>query len=219
MAVQTRDTTWSYPLVNISSDLSIPRTSVQKGLSPSLRGTDGSLRGGIRPFSGFRTAYELDYVGYSNSEYAISPAYTAANSVVTEFFPVSVIRTSNDSSRNPYQIQAFVYRVKKTDNSRADVFIDYIDTVRGENGSKKYSPNDPEAASFTKNLLMFNLTGDQVNAPMDVKVFGKLIYIFVEGRMPAVAYFDDKAPPLLGQTGDKLQTSVASQVLGFDPIL
>ena len=209
MAVKTRDTTWSYPLVNITSDLSVPRTSVSKGLFPSLRGVDGSLRGGARPFPGMRTVHELGYVGYSQTGYDItnnagaSADYSATNSVVTDFFPVSVVRTSSDANRNPYQIQAFVYRVKKavagSDDQRAEVFIDYIDIKRanttsgGHNTNNIYTPADHEDASDTGNLLMYNLTGDQIDAPMDVKVFGKLIYVFIEGRMPAVAFFDDKA--------------------------
>ena len=209
MAVKTRDTTWSYPLVNVTSDLSVPKTSVAKGLFPSLKGVDGSLRGGVRPFPGMRTVHELDYANYSQSGYditnnaGVSTPYSATNSVVTDFFPVSVVRTSSDSNRNPYQIQAFVYRVKKavagTDDQRAEVFIDYIDIKRadtasgGHNTNNLYTPADHEDASDTGNLLMYNLTGDQIDAPMDVKVFGKLIYVFVEGRMPAVAYFDDKA--------------------------
>ena len=77
----------------------------------------------------------------------------------------------------------------------ADVFIEYYDTKQGA----WYTPDSPHAPSgsatknnYTANLLMYSCSPTE---PMQVKTLGRLVFVFVRGRSPALFYLDpDNAP-------------------------
>lgn len=77
----------------------------------------------------------------------------------------------------------------------ADVFIEYYDTKQGA----WYSPDSPHAPSgsatknnYTANLLMYSCSPTE---PMQVKTLGRLVFVFVRGRSPALFYLDPENAP------------------------
>jgi hypothetical protein len=185
---------WPFPLTQVSQDKSVPRPSVPKGLQAELVGVDGTLRGGVRPAQGVQLAYELDFFGN---------VYHDEDSIVTDFFPVTFRRGDDSAS------YGFVYRAIRgnpegsTSSSSgsgsageplADVFVDF------------WHPGD--AAWCQGNLLM---EGVSATAQMDVEVFGRLVYVFMAGRSPAMFYLDVDEEDLQDYVfGDFAGSSVSS---------
>lgn len=50
---------WTFPLVGVSARKVLPRTSSDKDAAFELTGSDGALRGGLRPFPGFVRSHDL----------------------------------------------------------------------------------------------------------------------------------------------------------------
>tara|TARA_Y100001938_G_scaffold79381_1_gene109650 strand:+ start:4072 stop:15234 length:11163 start_codon:yes stop_codon:yes gene_type:complete len=74
------NTKWGYPLTMVSQDKRVPLPGVMDGYAGELCGVDGSVQGGLRPFGGFKTVYELNF--FSNP-------YHNEHSFVNDFFPVN----------------------------------------------------------------------------------------------------------------------------------
>lgn len=185
------DVKWPYPMTQISADRSVPRVAV-RGMASELVGVDGRLRGGLQPFPGFEKAYELDFFDDPNHD---------ATSEVTDSIPVN-FRRSNRS-----YAYGFVYRARRRRTGglegTADVFVDFYDVTAQE-------------------WVTGTLVGEAVDpdAQMDVAVFGRLCYVFVEGRSPILFYV--QPPPEVGDaTSGSLPSSSSDErarlvVLGRD---
>ena len=91
---------WAYPLTEISQDKRVPLPAVSENYAGELAGIDGSLQGGLRPFSGFKEVYELDCTS--------DPLHTTDSRVV-DFFPVTF---NIDFDTYGY---GFVYRMLRPD--------------------------------------------------------------------------------------------------------
>lgn len=155
------DTTWSYTLTQTTEDKSVPRPGVRQ-FSPDLIGVDGSLRGGLRPVRGFELAWELDF--FADAEHD-------STSEVTDVRPVNFRRSDSDYA------YGFVYRARRSsllsDPTVADVFVDLYDTQTDSwcTGMKIGEGVDP-------------------SVQFDVQVFGRLCYVFIQGRSPILFYVD-----------------------------
>ena len=197
-----RDTKWIYNMTRATSDLSVTKPSVARGFSTELLGVDGTTQGGLRPHNGFRLAHELDFYNYNvgtSDRYVLYDQAESLNSShkVIDFFPIAFKK----GFKTAY---GFVYRVQKVvdagtpANNRSHVFIEYYDP----DDNKWYTPSTPNyvesgsntVANATGNLIMYNLAGDLATAEMDVEVFGRLVYVFVKGRSPALFYIDLGSP-------------------------
>ena len=71
---------WTYPLIEVSQDKRVALPAVKENYAGELTGIDGSLQGGLRPFSGFKEVYELDCTADSKH---------TTDSRVSDFFPVT----------------------------------------------------------------------------------------------------------------------------------
>jgi hypothetical protein len=89
---------WKYPLIELSQDKRVPLPSVRENYAGELTGIDGSLQGGLRPFSGFKKVMDLD---------CTSDPLHSYNSTITDFFPVTF---SIDFDTYGY---GFVYRAMR----------------------------------------------------------------------------------------------------------
>ncbi len=193
-------THWKYPLTVTSEDKTLSRVGTPQGRAFEAIGVDGSIQGGIRPIGGFRKIYELDF--YDDDLHDDT-------SVVTDFFPVNfrvgakyygfgfvyrAIRSrsyggaTSDPSINTTSQAGFTTSsgmdlgTESTSSGGqsavADVFIDFWDST-SQLGSTT-------SAFGTVGLKL--MSGVSGLAQMDVQVFGRLIYVFVSGRDPALFY-------------------------------
>lgn len=157
---------WDYDLTHgVTADKHGPRQSTTFSMTHAVVGCSGEMDGPIRPTSGFRLEYELDFYGSDHD----------ATSVVTDIFPIS-IRVSDTEYG-----WGVVYRVKRKNGSAtADVFLDLWTSLGGT-------------------ATTFDVKGEKVmdavssTAYMDVVAWGRLVYIFVEGRAPARFYVSDNS--------------------------
>lgn len=166
---------WPYHLTNPMASKANSIIGTPKGYSYELAGFDGSIRGELRPISGFKQVYELDCTGDANHD---------ETSEVTDFFPVDFRVGSSDYA------YGFVYRVKRPATPTvSDVFIDYWDS---------------DTSSWNPGVKIM----DSVDAArqMDVAVYGRFVFVFVEGRSPALFHLVGRESPfteqVLGQNAD-----------------
>ena len=124
---------WVYPLVEISQDKRVPRTSTSPNFANELTGVDGSLQGGLVPQGGFFQVRELDATaGGANLTAAGAAQYTELT-YTHDFFPVTFFLGTENFA------YGYVYRVSRTNtiNSRTithgtyDVLIDYYNKHTG----------------------------------------------------------------------------------------
>lgn len=175
---------WTYPLLQVSLDRSSTRPNVQPGSAWKMTGVDGILRGGLRPFPGFKVVHEIDYLNLPNGS-----AQHGRSSELLDVFPVSFI-IGNDGYG-----YGFVYRMRRKDSlsSSADIYIDYFSS---------------QTNTWTKGFMISAgapLDVRNGGKQMDVAVFGRLIYVFVEGEKVAAFYTTKDSP----YTPSLVGTSVA----------
>ncbi len=188
-----RDAEWTIDLTSVTGDKSVPRTAVGKGLLSEATGLDGTVTGGGRPFAGFREVRELNFDAYDSTVDSLSN-YSAAEahdqrSEVTDFFPVTFMRGASSTC------YGYVYRAVRPGTTTADVFIEWYDT--GAETPKWYTPNDPadpgasgSGLNYTGQLIMMGCSSTET---MTVETLGRLVYVFVRGRSPAVFFLDGGA--------------------------
>jgi hypothetical protein len=152
------ETMWPHPLVDVTMDRRVPRPGVRRGSAAQLVGIDGTLRGGLRPSSGFLKVYELDFQ---------ADAEHNETSRIVDFFPVTMRQGAEEFT------YGFVYRAtrKDPDQAIADVFFDYYDKVT--------------SAWVAGNKIV---EGASPTDQMHVEIFGRLGYVFIEGRVPVLFY-------------------------------
>lgn len=193
----------SYPLVKVQSTKEVGRPAIPWGVAAELKGVDGTLQGGLRPFQGFELIHELDfyqhqlhdetsrvnyfkpihfriganYYGFGVVYRAIrtrrlggstSAGLTVSNTTGTgsHGYGTGADLGSSTSSGNP-----------TSESAKADIFVDFWN-------------------SGTDSISTFGHKGEVIvegvdpNAQMDVVVAGRLIYVFVSGRSPALFFVD-----------------------------
>jgi len=191
--VAQKDAEWKIDLTRGTGDKSVPRTSVAQGLLSEATGLDGTISGGSRPFAGFREVRELNFDAYDSTgtgaeHYAAAEAHDQ-RSEVTDFFPVTFMRGTRSTC------YGYVYRAVRPGTTTADVFIEFYDT--GADTPKWYTPNDPanpgasgSGLNYTGQLIMMGCSSTET---MTVETLGRLVYVFVRGRSPAVFFLDGGA--------------------------
>lgn len=183
------ESAWPYLLTGTTTDKHATRTTVRNGFSHELVGMDGELMAGVRPHSGFTNVYELDFECDSNVH--------DATSEVIDFFPVTLRIGTEDFT------YGFVYRVKRSSllgqQDLSDVFFDFYDRFCGRWRSCECIGQDVDP-----------------DVQMDVKVYGRLGYVFLEGRSPILFYIEDPfelEDPTLPPTDNDYQP-VTMEVVG-----
>lgn len=193
----------SYPLVRVQSTREVGRPAVPWGVAAELTGVDGSLQGGLRPFQGFEKVYELDFYNHAlhdetsrvnyfkpihfrvgSNHYGYGFVYravrtrrlggsTSSNASVSttsgtgsHSFSTGADLGSSTSSGNPHGV-----------SGKADIFIDFWN-----------SATDSRTAFGHAGEIL--VEGVDPEAQMDVVVVGRLVYIFVSGRDPALFYIE-----------------------------
>ena len=153
-------TDWSYPCLETTLDKRVERPSVPRGYSSELTGVDGRSEGGLAPFPGFKRVYAFDALPNQ-------VGYTKVSQVI-DFKPVD-FRIGSE-----FYGYGFVYRAKGSQvSTTGDIFLDYWNSV---------------TKTWTKCFLLMSQV--PLGAQMDVEVAGRFIYVFVEGRSPAVFYVE-----------------------------
>ena len=153
-------TEWPYSVVETTLDKRLARPGATRGFSSEMVGVDGSNEAGLKPFPGFLKVYTMDQLDTQTN-------HTFASEVV-DFQPVDFRIGSQ------YYGYGFVYRaVRPATPTVADVFIDYWNS-----GTEVW----------VKCLLLAG--GVSATAQMSVSVAGRFVYVFIEGRAPALFYID-----------------------------
>jgi len=122
-----------------------------------------------------KRAYELRYYNVAaDTAFGNTPnALHNSTSVVNDFFPIQ-FKVGTDG-----YAYGFVYRSVRGNpaDGLADVFIDFWN-----------SKTDTTAFGTTGSVIMESVS---ITAQMDVRVFGRLVYVFMEGRSPALFYIKE----------------------------
>jgi hypothetical protein len=141
-------------------DKRIERPGVQRGLSSEMTGVDGRSEGGLRPFPGYRKVHEMDQL-------KLQAGYSSASTVVD----VKAVDFRIGAEAYGY---GFVYRAKSNFlAATGDVFIDWWNSA---------------TQVWEKCRLV--MQGVSLTAQFDVEVMGRFVYVFVEGRSPAIFYVE-----------------------------
>lgn len=169
-------TTWNYDLTATTLDRkgSLPTTPPPNSFD--FAGVSAESDGGMRPHHGFKHAYTFDPAGWE----AALPTHHDSTSKIVEFFPV------NFKVGSTYYAYGFVYRVRRQDDTtKTDIFLDYWLSGLGE---------------WRTNVLLYQdrplpIEYDEVNGrQMSVSVWGRFIYVFVEGSEPFSFSVADDSP-------------------------
>ena len=159
-------TDWIYPTTGCTMSREGMRHNVQPPNAYALTGVEAQVDGGLRPFSGFKEAYRFQVT----SLWGVG--HNSTSEIVDLFVKDMVIGSS-------YGL-AIVYRVRRQSvagvpSSTCDIFLDYfnannrlwIQSTRLYEGVPLPPEDDP-------------ISGAQ----MSVSVFGRFVYVFVEGQEP-----------------------------------
>jgi len=151
---------WNYNHVGTSEDKSGTRTSTPSKSSYEVVGVDMSVRGGIRPFPGFKKVHTFTSLRTETN-------HSSASEVI-DVFPIS-FRVGTDQFG-----YGFVYRAKRPgDTSVSDIYMDY--RIEGKDSGAWTTGEDIKLGVAT-------------SAPMDVVVFGRYVYVLVKGEEPILFY-------------------------------
>lgn len=174
--MEENKTTWHYDLTITSLDRKGSLPTVAAPNSYDMAGVSAEADGGFRPHHGFKHAYTFDPTKWETA----LPTRHDSTSKIVELFPV------NFKVGSSYYAYGFVYRVRRADNpAKTDIFIDYWLSGLGEwrTGVLLY-PDRPVPVEYDE------VAGRQ----MSVAVWGRFVYVFVEGYEPFSFSVDDNSP-------------------------
>ena len=155
-----RNIKWNYPLLEASENKSGTRPATPSKSSYEVVGVDMSIKGGIRPFPGFKKVHTFTSLRSETN-------HTSASEVI-DVFPIS-FRVGTDQFG-----YGFVYRaVRPGATTLSDIYMDY--RVEGRNSG---------AWTMGEDIKL----GVATSASMDVVVFGRYVYIMVKGQEPVLFY-------------------------------
>jgi hypothetical protein len=152
-------TDWSYPVMETTLDKRLERPGVQRGYSAEMTGVDGRSEGGLKPFPGFKLAHRFTQLQLQSN-----------HGIASEILDLKAVDFRIGSEHYGY---GFVYRARRSNDTKSDVFMDYWDSVN-------------EAWTYCEKL-MEEVDSD---AQFDVQVAGRFVYTFIEGRSPALFYIE-----------------------------
>jgi hypothetical protein len=175
---ETQSVTWMYPLLQVTEDRRANRVSTEKGMASELVGVDGRLDGGLRPFPGFLKVASLQPEEEENNPWTYNGAAPTSPThpwragdpgtswTIDEFRSVC-FRIGDDGFG-----YGFVYRVLGGYGGVASIHIQYRNSLTGT--TTMYSRQLVEEVDASK--------------PWDVVVYGRLVYIYMQGRDPILFY-------------------------------
>lgn len=179
MKVETR---WVYGSAGTTENKAMSRSATPGGSSYECVGFDGMEEGTLRPFPGFLKVHDLGptggYAALANN--AATTGNHDETSRLLDFFPVNFrIRTDGYA-------YGFVYRVRRKTSGAtlSDVYIDYWSSGEG-----------------TWKRAVILKEGVSATAQMSITVWGRFIYVFVEGEKPSLAYAPSTATDTLTRIG------------------
>lgn len=167
-------TDWIYPLTQPSQDKSGTRLSVRPPFVYESIGVDGQENGGVRPFPGFDIVHEFDTGRW--------PHPHTVKSKIVDVFPFDFV--IGEQGRG----YGFVYRVERptgTPSEGADIFIDWWNSEVTDNG--RWVMSYPLLSA----IPVSRRTDPSKGRQMSVSVFGRLVYVFVEGEDPLVFWVEE----------------------------
>ncbi len=175
-------TRWVYGTAGTTENKAVSRSATPGGSSYECIGFDGMEEGTLRPFPGFLKVHDLGPTGgYAALENASAATGNHdQTSRLLDLFPVNFrIRTDGYA-------YGFVYRVRRKTSgaSLSDVYIDY------------WSSGD---ASWKRAVILKE--GVSSTAQMSVSVWGRFVYVFVEGEKPCLAYAPSTGTDTLSKIG------------------
>jgi hypothetical protein len=180
------DTVWTLSLTETSQDKHANRVGVQTPASHELVGVDGLSEGGLSPFPGFRRVHEFDKTGWNT---AVGSSVHDGSSRIIDCFPVNFLVGDDGYA------YGFVYRVRRkgvnstTASTVADVFCDFYST-KAATGGPKWSRSNLVMSNVPVSPIENSVTGKQ----MSVAVYGRYVYVFVEGQSPVAIYTKRTTP-------------------------
>lgn len=195
-----RDLKWMFPLIGTSQDKRASRLAVRPPGSYQLRGVDGRDEGELRPFPGFKRVYNFDPTGAESSSSGGSGTdwggSTWNNGYITDVRPIEFLLGENGYG------YGFIYRVTDSTLSLSKVLCDYWSSI-----SETWRKNIEVISSSAQLPPTFGGTKQ-----LDVAVWGRLIYVFLEGQEPVLLYSTDATSTLTLQedTGPGLQPWLTS---------
>lgn len=186
---------WIYPLTSVTADKEGARSGAKMGRAWELKGVDGTIDGGLRPFQGFIKVETFDpKAESSNTNLANGVAYGSltggkwgtttpeAEAAVAQFWPVSF----------RVDVQGVAYgAVFRVNNGLAGGGADSIHIAYRL---------DADASLRVREIIRTV----PVSAQVDVVVLGRLVYVLVEGQTPTRFYvlatggspaYDDRFDP------------------------
>lgn len=199
---QLENITWDYPLVEISQDKRSSRTGTTPGFAADLIGVSGELAGGQRVSPGFRKVHSLDPLNEvlnpnigTGSHWSGTPQ---PNYWVDDIWAVDFRVGEKEFA------YGFVYRVKYADSGTDlvdNVMIDYrIGT---------------DATWYTRTLHRAVPKDSQ----MSVTVRGRLVYVFIEKRLPILFYLESGTPSLATSSSNWAPSSSTGTLPDFKEVL
>jgi hypothetical protein len=174
--MQEIKTTWQSDLTTASMDRKGTLPTVEAPLAYDVAGVDADADGGLRPHPGFKHVYTFDPSVWAT----VLPTHHDSTSKILEFFPISF------KIGSIYYAWGWVYRVRRVSNTaKTDIFIDYWVSGLGEWRTGKLLYAD----------RALPVEEDPINGrQMSVAVWGRFVYVFVEGSEPFSFSVADNTP-------------------------
>lgn len=163
---------WDYPVIAATQNKAGRRAGTPPGVAYDLIGFDGSVDGGLRPFQGFRHYTDLE-VGFGGVLGA------GGDLKFGDAFP---LQFRADQTRYAYGI---FYRVV---NDAGDKATYHVKFRIGDSTVWEYETD----YGFVNGLR--ESEEDYGGEQMDVKVFGRFVYVGREGLPPFMFYLDEVTP-------------------------
>jgi len=168
MANEIGGVKWNYLLLSPTEDKSTSRSGVDPRFSYELAGIDGNCQSGLRPSSGFKNVYELDFLPATDHD---------LTSKVLDFYPIQFSIGSNGYA------YGFVYRVLRSVSSGAilaDIFVDYWNS---------------RTASWTTGEIVAQAVDPET--PWSRVAWGRFVYLLIKGRGSALFYVNPDTDALV----------------------
>lgn len=169
--MEDRKTSWVYNLLDTTVDKKGPRPAVTAPNSHELIGVNGQVENGITPFPGFKKAWQFEPT--TGSSGTVSPGNQKRwdNQKVLDFHPFDIKIGSDQYG------YGFVYRVAGS-TGLCTVLLDMVRVDNAGNGTLRRNV-------VLKNSVPRPVESDpSTGAQMSVVVWGRFLYVFVEGLEP-----------------------------------
>ena len=181
-------TKWNYPVLEASENKIGSKSITPPNNAFELAGADCSIKGGIRPFPGFKKIHSFSTLAAETD--------MDAGSEILDVFPIS-FRISTDKYG-----YGFIYRVKEKATATPEESSIFMDVY--------WDGNEIDGDKWRRGINVS--TGIPTSSPMDVQVFGKYVYILIKNVEPILFYIKYEALVVASCT---LTVSGSGQAVGL----